>query len=143
MCCRTPCSIATRAIHRRLADHPDDQRNLRERGNIEHKGISASSGFEDSRMWLLSEVAFATVFIDLDEPQPIAELTLISEQELLDAGLIDCVDSARLSGRTIFYFEGNAFCGTFVPFSTFPDNGRVGCDALHRKQLQVWAIRAS
>ena len=90
-------------------------------------------------MWLLSEVAFATVnTIDLDEPQPIAELTLISEQELLDAGLIDCVDSARLSGRTIFYFEGNAFCGTFVPFSTFLTMAGLAAMRLHRKQLQVW-----
>ena len=113
--------------------------NLRERGNIEHKGIVRRSGFEDSRMWLLSEVAFATVnTIDLDEPQPIAELTLISEQELLDAGLIDCVDSARLSGRTIFYFEGNAFCGTFVPFSTFLTMAGLAAMRLHRKQLQVW-----
>ncbi len=94
--------------------------NLRERGQIEHKGIVRRSGFENSRMWLLSEVSFATVnAIDLDEPQQIAELTLISEQELLDAGLIDCVDSARRTGRTIFYFEGNAFCGAFVPFATF------------------------
>ncbi len=94
--------------------------NLRERGQIEHKGIVRRSGIEDSRMWLLSEVAFATVnTIDLDAPQQIAELTIISDQELLDAGLTNCVDSARLSGRTIFYFEGNAFCGAFVPFSTF------------------------
>jgi hypothetical protein len=94
--------------------------NLRERGQIEHQGIVRRSGFEDSRMWLLSEVAFATVnAIDLDAPQQIAELTLISEQELLDAGLTNCVDSARLSGRSIFYFEGNTLCGTFVPFSTF------------------------
>ncbi len=113
--------------------------NLRERGQIEHEGIVRRSGFEDSRMWLLSEISFATVnAIDLDEPQQIAELSIISEQELLDAGLLDCVDSARRTGRTIFFFRGNALCGAFVPFSTFLTVAGLIALRMSRRQRRIW-----
>ncbi|NOX58550.1 MAG: hypothetical protein GXP29_06790 [Planctomycetes bacterium] len=89
--------------------------NLRERGRIEHDGIVRRSGISDGRLWLLSDLAFAAVnTIDLDAPASLADLTLVSEQELLDAGLLDCVDSARLTGTPIFFDAG--FCGTVAPF---------------------------
>jgi hypothetical protein len=75
---------------------PDD---LNERGMIEHRGLVRRAGVEDTRLWVLSDEAFQVADMDdRDDLTSIATVDVISEQELLDAGLVDCVDSARFEG---------------------------------------------
>ena len=55
---------------------------------------------------------------DLGDPQSITSLDIITDQELLDAGLTDCVDSARFHGTDLgffFFWEGPFLCGAFSP----------------------------
>jgi len=88
--------------------------NLILRGQVAHEGIVRRSGVHGGRLWLLSDLAYATIDVaNLNMPVPLAELELISEQELLDAGLLACVDSARSSGVPLFW--GGGFCG--APFA--------------------------
>ena len=69
---------------------------LDERGKIDHRGLISLADVLDERLWVLSDVAFQTLNIDdRDEPVSIFTVEIISEEELLDAGLADCVDSAR------------------------------------------------
>jgi uncharacterized secreted protein with C-terminal beta-propeller domain len=92
---------------------------LVERSRIEHTGIVRRSGVEDERLWLLSDQAFAAVNIEtLTAPVPLAQLELVTEQELLDAGLLACADSARATGTPLFFGGGDVLCGAFfgVPF---------------------------
>ncbi|MCP4251645.1 MAG: hypothetical protein GY778_31800, partial [bacterium] len=72
---------------------------LTERGFIEHRGLVRRAGVADARLWVLSDEAFQVADIaDRDDAIPLAAVDIMSEQELLDAGLTDCADSARFRG---------------------------------------------
>jgi len=89
---------------------------LRERSAIEHRGLVRRAGLLDTRVWVLSDVAVQSVDIDdLDRPVSLSTLNIMDEQELLDAGLRDCADSARFRGTDISPFFGwDCFgCGPF------------------------------
>lgn len=92
---------------------------LIQRGTIQHRGLVRRSDLLDTRVWLLSDLAFQVVDIDdLGDPQSIESLDLITDQELLDAGLTDCVDSARFHGTDLgffFFWDGPFLCGAFSP----------------------------
>lgn len=88
---------------------------LQARGRITHRGIVRRSGVADERLWMVSDLAFSSVDItNLAAPAALADLELISEQDLLDLGLLDCVDSARVSGQPVFFDGGGAFCGSLL-----------------------------
>lgn len=94
---------------------------LREHGQVEHPGLVRRAGLRDGRLWLLSDLAFQTVGIDdLDAPARLGLVTIISEQELLDAGLSGCADSARIRGTAVgqFFYGGWPF-GLCLPFGMF------------------------
>ncbi len=89
--------------------------DLDERGMIEHRGLVRRAGVEDTRLWVLSDEALQVADMDdRDEPTSIATVDIVSEQELLDAGLIDCADSAQFDG-----FPLNAFWLWGVPGNFF------------------------
>jgi hypothetical protein len=69
---------------------------------VDHRGLVRRAGLLDERVWVLSDVAVQSVDIDdLDEPVSLSTLDIIDEQELLDAGLLNCMDSARFRGTDI------------------------------------------
>lgn len=69
---------------------------LTERGKIDHRGLVRRADVLDDRLWVLSDVAFQVFDIDdRDEPFSLANEDIFSDQDLLDAGLLSCVDSAR------------------------------------------------
>ena len=111
---------------------------LRERGLIEHTGRVRRTNIEDDRLWVLSDLAFQSLDIDdLDAPESLAAIELIDEQELLDAGLINCVDSLRYWGTPLYYYYGGSsfFCGAgAVPFMTMTLAGLVGLSWRRRRQ---------
>ena len=79
--------------------------SLIERGFIDHPGLVRRAGVTDTRLWVLSDEAFQVAKIDdRDDVQSIASVEIMSEQDLLDAGLSDCADSARFHGFEIFDF---------------------------------------
>ncbi len=79
-------------------------------GVITHRGLIRRAGLIDGALWVLSDLAFQTVDItDADAPLTLTQLDLATEQELLDAGLMDCVDSARWSGTSL-WFGAPQFC---------------------------------
>lgn len=85
-----------------------EPQRLVERGTINHSGLVRRADLLDGRIWMLSDVSFQSVNIDdLGNPVSLVALEIISEQDLLDAGLSDCVDSAR--------FGGTFFGGGFLP----------------------------
>ncbi len=82
--------------------------SLSERGVIDHRGLVRRAGLLDESLWILSDLAFQTVDIaDLDAPVSLARVDITSEQELLDGGLLNCVDSARWRGTELtgMFFE--------------------------------------
>lgn len=106
------------------------ERELSERGRIDHSGLVRRADLLDERLWVLSDQAFQSVNVDdLDSPVSLANLEIISEQELLDSGLHGCVDSARFGGTPLgvfpFFFEGplgfgpdfllSSLCGALGP----------------------------
>ncbi len=102
--------------------------SLRQRGSIDHRGLVRRSDLLDDHVWVLSDVAFQTVNIDdLDAPKSEATIDIAAEQELLDAGLSACVDSARFHGTEFdgFFnggFWGDTFfdpCGLLTPLFLF------------------------
>ncbi len=92
---------------------------LVERGVLEHRGLVRRAGVTDTRLWVLSDESFQVADMDnRDEPLTIDDVDVISEQQLLDAGLLDCVDSARnrgfpfrLVGGSDFVFIDGSPCG--------------------------------
>ncbi len=73
--------------------------DLDERGMIEHRGLVRRAGVTDTRLWLLSDESFQVADMDdRDAPARIDTVDVMSEQDLLDAGLADCADSARYHG---------------------------------------------
>ncbi len=91
---------------------------LRERGRIEHRGLVRRSGVEQDHLWILSDLAFQVVDADdLQAPESVAQLDIITDQELLDAGLSVCAESARYTGRDLFWSGGWGFwgCGALSP----------------------------
>lgn len=105
-----------------------EEETLTERGFVDHRGLVRRAGVIDKRLWVLSDEAFQVANIkDRDDVVPIATEDIMSEQDLLDAGLTDCVDSARWSdfdmpfefgwgpdwawGGAAFEFEPHGFCG--------------------------------
>jgi hypothetical protein len=96
---------------------------LSERGVVEHIGRVRRASVQDGRLWVLSDLAFKTADIsDLDAPESLATVELIDEQELLDAGLSNCVDSLRYWGTSPFDWwwwggSGALLCGAgALPF---------------------------
>lgn len=90
--------------------------SLRERGRIEHPGLVRRAGVRDTAVWVLSDLAFQTVGgQDLDSPVSLGIVAITSEQELLDAGLSGCADSARYRGTEVGLFSGG-FSDFFFPF---------------------------
>ncbi len=86
------------------------------RGSIDHAGLVRRAGALDGRLWILSDLSFQTVDAsDLDAPRPLGKLALVEEQELLDSGLINCVETARSRGRDVAFFG--------VPFNDFASFG--------------------
>jgi hypothetical protein len=78
---------------------------LRERGSIDHRGLVRRADLLDERMWVLSDISFQSVDIDdLDEPASLAIVEIAADQELLDAGLLGCADSARFRGTPMDMF---------------------------------------
>lgn len=89
---------------------------LAERGILEHPGLVRRAGLRDQKLWVLSDLAFQTAAIDdLDQPESLATIEFIDEQELLDSGLIDCVQQARQRGQQVAFQAA-----TFDTFGTFP-----------------------
>lgn len=89
---------------------------LTQRGKITHRGLVRRSDLLDTRVWVLSDLAFQVIDIDnLTTPATVATLELISDQDLLDAGLSKCVDSARFHGTDLrdfpYFWTGVFFCG--------------------------------
>jgi len=80
--------------------------DLRERGVAEHRGLVRRADVLDGRLWVLSDEALGV--FDIDDPdEPVAmsrPLDFMTEQELLDAGLSDCVDSARFRENPTGFF---------------------------------------
>ncbi|HUU84273.1 MAG TPA: beta-propeller domain-containing protein [Phycisphaerae bacterium] len=87
------------------------ERSLTERGFVEHRGLVRRAGVIDQRLWVLSDEALQVADIDdRDAPESIATEEIMSEQDLLDAGLSECMDSARWSDFQVpFGFEGGFF----------------------------------
>ena len=84
-----------------------NEASLSERGTIEHRGVVRRADLLDDRLWVLSDEAFQTVNIDdLDAPASLAVLKIISEQELLDAGLWNCARAAREQATDLTPFWG-------------------------------------
>lgn len=82
------------------------------RGSIDHAGLVRRAGALDGRLWILSDLSFQTVDAsNLDAPKPLGKLALVDEQELLDTGLINCVETARSRGREVAFFG--------MPFNDF------------------------
>ena len=110
---------------------------LRERGLIEHTGRVRRTNIEDGRLWVLSDLAFQSLDIDdLDAPTSLASIELIDEQELLDAGLINCVDALRYWGTPLYYYYGGSgvYCGAgAVPFMAVSLVGLVGLKRRRRR----------
>ncbi len=97
---------------------------LAERGAVTHRGLVRRSGVEDERLWILSDEAFKVTHIDdRDRPRDLAALDIMSDQELLDAGLWGCMDSARYRWDNYdgygppYYWPpyGGVVCGAGVP----------------------------
>ncbi len=85
--------------------------DLREGGVLQHAGFVKRAGVLDTRLWLLSNRSFQTVNIDdLDVPASLAAIEIIGEQELLDAGLSGCENSARRETTSVFSVPNP--CGT-------------------------------
>ncbi len=83
---------------------------LRERGRIDHRGLVRRADVLDQRVWILSDVTFQSIDVDdLDAPVSLTNVEIISDQELLDAGLRSCADSARFRGTR--FFGGFGGCG--------------------------------
>lgn len=104
---------------------------LRERGFVEHRGLVRRAGVIDGRLWILSDEALQVA--DMDDRDAVASLDtvdIISEQELLDAGITDCVDSARFDGFPVglFLFD-DVFFGDVVILTPGPC-GSLGWIAL-------------
>ncbi|MCG3136455.1 MAG: hypothetical protein HJJLKODD_00288 [Phycisphaerae bacterium] len=75
---------------------------LVQRGTLAHRGLVRRADLLEGQLWLLSDQAFQTADVgNLDTPVSLAKVELISEQEVLDAGLSYCLDSARWSGDQI------------------------------------------
>ena len=55
---------------------------------------------------MLSDLAFQTVNVDdLDQPQSLAVVDIVTEQQLLDWGLYYCMDSAWYTGMDVMWFD--------------------------------------
>jgi len=93
---------------------------LTQRGVIDHPGLVRRAGLLEQTVWVLSDRAFQTVDVaDLANPASLATVEIISEQELLDAGLSGCADSARFHGLELglpLFFDDIGF-GDFFPYS--------------------------
>lgn len=99
-----------------------EPRKLTQRGTIEHRGLVRRSNLLDDRVWILSDLSFQVVDIDdLDAPTSIDTVDIITEQELLDAGLSACADSARYRGTELFFFPIPD--GVFIGCGTIPFGG--------------------
>ena len=118
--------------------------SLRERGLLDHRGLVRRADVTDRRLWVLSDEAFQVADIDdRDEIISLATVDIISEQELLDAGLTDCVDSARYDGFLVdqpFFDGGGIFAVTVSPCGAA---GMIGllCTALGIAGLRLTRSR--
>lgn len=89
---------------------------LTRHGTMEHNGLVRRANLLDERVWILSDTAFQTIDIDdLDAPRSLGNIEIISDQELLDAGLTNCADSARFRGTSL----GGFFPGFIGPCGVF------------------------
>ncbi len=87
---------------------------LRQRGRIEHPGLIRRAGMLDERLWVLSDVAFQTVDIDdRDDPWRLSTLRIASEQQLLDMGLSNCVDSGRFREHRYYGYPEYPYDGYY------------------------------
>ncbi len=78
---------------------------LTEHVGISHRGYANAFDMLNERLWLLSDLSFQTINIDdLDNPISVARLDDLgpNDQDLLDAGLTQCVLSAATEGRRSF-----------------------------------------
>lgn len=72
------------------------------RGLVDHPGLVRRAGVKDGSLWVLSDLGFQSVDIaNLDDPKPLGSVAIISDQELLDAGLSDCVATAGSTGQEV------------------------------------------
>jgi uncharacterized secreted protein with C-terminal beta-propeller domain len=102
---------------------------LVQRGTIDHRGLIRRADVLDERLWVLSDVAFGVYDInDRTEPFTRATLDIITDQELLDLGLNDCVASAR--------FHTNPW-NTFGGFGDFTFSGPCGAVTITTLSLTV------
>lgn len=116
--------------------------SLQERSFIEHRGLVRRAGMTDQRLWVLSDEAFQVANIDdRDAVISLDTLDIMSEQELLDAGLLGCVDSARLRGfeveplfwdDVVFVSYGGGLCGAV---------GLLGLALISAGALTLHAVR--
>lgn len=91
---------------------------LIERGSADHLGLVRRAGLVDDRVWVLSDRSFQTVNVDdMNKPATLKSLELISDQELLDAGLSECADSARNQGERYYYYHGGCGYYAMLPFA--------------------------
>lgn len=81
---------------------------LTQRGQTRHDGLVRRAGLHDGRLWVLSDLSFQTLDVtNLDAPASLGAVAILTQQELLDAGLSACADSARWRGTSL----GGAFFG--------------------------------
>jgi len=115
---------------------------LAERGEVIHRGLVRRSGIADDRLWILSDEAVRVADIDdRDRPRDLAAVDIITDQQLLDAGLWSCMDSARLRAdeRDLyrpfdFPWSGPSLCGAGVPVAAMTlFVGLVGLRRRHRR----------
>lgn len=109
--------------------------DLRRRGRLAHRGLIRRADLLAERAWILSDMAFQVFNLDdLDEPESVANVELVDEQELLDAGLLRCVDSARFRGTSVWDYSGGYWgCGALPAGSVgFAAIGLIGLGRCRR-----------
>ena len=96
--------------------------SLSERGTVAHRGLVRRAGLIQQSIWVLSDLSFQTVNVDdLDSPTELATVEIIGDQELLDAGLADCADTAHRRGTVVGdFFVGPDFFFGPDPSPFFP-----------------------
>jgi hypothetical protein len=110
---------------------------MERKGLIAHRGLIRRADLLEDRAWTLSDLSFQILDIDnLNKPESVANLDFVTEQDLLDAGLLRCADSARVRGTSVWggYYGGYG-CGA-MPIGALPVTavGLIALRLVHRRR---------